>query len=91
MTKLILQTNNDWTRKKIKSVIDSERMLLQRALQKTEAKIKTFEQKNGSLNRSELYGAIDDMELLEWEGEVEVLQRQREKLASLQEITFEYQ
>lgn len=91
MTKVILQTDNAWTRKKIESAIDSERILLQRALRKTEDKVKAFEQKYGNLDRASLYGKIDDMELLEWEGESEVSQKLREQLASFQEITIEYQ
>lgn len=91
MTKVILQTDNAWTRKKIESAIDSERVLLQRALRKAEEKIKAFEQKHGELDRASLYGKIDDMELLEWEGEIEVLQKLREQLSSFQEITIEYQ
>ncbi|MCL4704197.1 hypothetical protein KJ068_03490 [bacterium] len=91
MTKVILQTDNAWTRKKIESAIDLERILLQRALRKTEDKVKAFEQKYGNLDRASLYGKIDDMELLEWEGESEVSQKLREQLASFQEITIEYQ
>lgn len=75
MTKVILQTDNAWTRKKIESAIDSERILLQRALRKAEGKIKAFEQKHGELDQASLYGKIDDMELLEWEGEIEVSQK----------------
>lgn len=84
MTKVILQTDNAWTRKKIESAIDSERILLQRALRKTEDKVKAFEQKYGNLDRASLYGKIDDMELLEWEGESEVSQKLKEQLASFQ-------
>jgi len=91
MTKLILQTSNDWTRRKIESAIASERTLLQRALRKTEDKVNAFERKHGNLDRASLYGKIDDMEMLEWEGEIEVLQKMREQLASLQEIAIEYQ
>lgn len=91
MTKLILQTNNDWTRRKIETALASERTLLQRALHKTENKVRVFEQKHGNLDRATLYGKIDDMELLEWEGELEVLEKMKEQLASLQEIAIEYQ
>lgn len=91
MTKLILQTSNDWTRKKIESAIDSERLLLQRTLRKTEDKVNAFERLHGNLDRTSLYGKLDDMELLEWEGEVEILQKLREQLTSLQEITIDYQ
>lgn len=37
-----------------------------------------------------LYGKIDDMELIEWEGELETLQRIQKRLKSLEEIVFEY-
>lgn len=91
MTKLILQTSNDWTRRKIETAIASERTLLQRALRRTEEKVKAFEHKHGTRDRASLYGKIDDMELLEWEGEMEVQQKMREQLASLQEIAIEYE
>ncbi|MEW6378215.1 MAG: hypothetical protein AB1611_01275 [bacterium] len=42
------------------------------------------------LDRDSLYGKVDDMELLEWEGELETLKRLKEKWKSLEEITFEY-
>ena len=52
--------------------------------------MKDFEAKYGKLNRSSLYGKVNDMELLEWEGELETLERLNKKLRSLEEITFEY-
>lgn len=91
MTKLIVQTQNDWARRKIETAIASERTLLQKAVSKTEGKVKAFEQKHGSLDRGALYGMIDDMELLEWEGENEILEKMKEQLTSLQEIAIEYQ
>ena len=91
MTRLIIETSNDWTREKVKTAIDSERLLLERAIRRIEARIKTFETQHGELTRESLYGKIDDMELLEWEGEIETLKKLREQHASLQEITIEYQ
>ncbi|MBI5748698.1 MAG: hypothetical protein HZA00_06180, partial [Nitrospinae bacterium] len=49
-----------------------------------------FESKYGKLDRESLYGKIDDLELIEWEGEMETLERLLKKLNSLEEITFEY-
>ena len=62
----------------------------QKINQKTLGKVKDFEAKYGKLNRSSLYGKVNDMELLEWEGELETLERLNKKLRSLEEITFEY-
>ena len=90
MTKLIIETDDKWTREKIKLAIDTEIYLLKKALDKVQEKIEGFESKYGKLNRDYLYGKIDDMELIEWEGELETLQRIQKKLKSLEEIIFEY-
>ena len=64
-------------------------MILQRAsgrsavIDKIQNKIKGFEDKYGKLDREKLYGKIDDMELIEWEGEIESLQKVQVKLKSL--------
>ena len=64
-------------------------MILQRAsgrsavIDKIQNKIKGFEDKYGKLDREKLYGKIDDMELMEWEGEMESQQKVRVKLKSL--------
>lgn len=90
MTKLIIETDDKWTRGKIKSSIDAEVHLLKKATIKIQKKIKDFEVKYGILDRERLYGKVDDMELIEWEGEVESLQRLQSRLRSLEEIIFEY-
>lgn len=90
MTKLIIETDDKWTRKKIKLAIDTEIYLLKKTLDKVQEKIEGFENKYGKLNRDRLYGNIDDMELIEWEGETETLQRIQKRLKSLEEIIFEY-
>lgn len=90
MTKLIVETNNDWTKRKIKKTIDDGIVLLEKAILRTQKKIQAFEKKYGKLNRNVHYGKIDDMELVEWEGEVEILNRLQERFSSIQEITFEY-
>jgi hypothetical protein len=90
MTRLIIETDDKWTREKIKLAIDTEIYLLKKTIDKIQEKIKTFESKYGELNRENIYGKIDDMELIEWEGELETLQRIQKRLNSLEEIVFEY-
>ncbi len=90
MTKLIVETKNEWTKKKIKDVIHTETEVLKRAIESIQEKLRNFETQYGTLDRSSLYGKIDDMELVEWEGELETLERLKNKLHSLEEITIEY-
>lgn len=68
----------------------TEILLLQRSLAKTQGEIDRVEVKYGkTADRSVLYGHVDDMELIEWEGEVETLNKLQEKLCSLEEIRIE--
>ncbi|MBF0566703.1 MAG: hypothetical protein HQK89_15870 [Nitrospirae bacterium] len=89
MTRLVLETDNDWTKRKIRGAVHTEIELLGKSIRRTQNKVKDFEAKYGKLDRSSLYGRINDMELLEWEGELETLERLNEKLKSLEEITIE--
>jgi len=91
MTKIIIQSKDDWAKNKITSAITAEREILKRVIDRSQDKIQAFESRHGKLDRKALYGKVDDMELLEWEGELEILQRLKGKLKSLEEITFEYQ
>ncbi len=90
MTKLVVETKNDWTKKKIEGAIHIETDLLRKAVQRTQSKLQEFENKYGKYDRDSLYGKVDDMELVEWEGELETLKRLQTNLKSLEEITFEY-
>ncbi len=90
MTKLIIETDNAWAREKIKFAVDTEIHLLRKTVEKIAHKIKGFESRYGVLDRQKLYGVVDDMVLVEWEGEVESLRRVRSRLTSLEEIRFEY-
>ncbi len=90
MTKLIVETDNEWTKKKVKDAIQREAEILKQAIYGIQKKLKDFETKYGSLDRNSLYGKVDDMELLEWEGELETMERLKKKWESLAEITFEY-
>ena len=90
MTKLIVQTDNQWTKKKIKSALETEKKILEKAIERVADKLKDFEGKYGQLEKESLHGRIDDMELLEWEGEIETVEKLREQVKSFEEITFEY-
>ncbi len=90
MTKIILEIDNNWTKRKIINAINIEIELLRKAVYKIQTKLKNFEKKYGKLNQKDLYGKVNDMELLEWEGEIETLTRLKKNLISFEEITFEY-
>ena len=90
MTKLIVETDNEWTKKKITDAIQTETEILKKVIYNIQEKLKAFETRYGTLDRSSMYGKVDDMELVEWEGELETLERLKHKLKSLEEITIEY-
>ena len=90
MTRLVVETNSDWTKKKIEGAIHTETDLLRKAVQRIQSKLQDFENKYGKFDRNSLYGKVNDMELIEWEGELETLKRLQVNLKSLEEITFEY-
>ncbi|OGW46623.1 MAG: hypothetical protein A2Y66_08075 [Nitrospirae bacterium RBG_13_41_22] len=90
MTRLIIETDNNWAKEKIKGAIHTEINLLRKTTDRIKNKLKDFENKYGRLDRDSLYGKINDLELIEWEGELETLERLQKKLKSLEEITFEY-
>ena len=90
MTRLVVETNDNWTKKKIAGAIHTETDLLRKAVQRTQSKLQEFENKYGKFDRDSLYGKVNDMELVESEGELETLKRLKANLKSLEEITFEY-
>ena len=90
MTKLIIETDDEWTKKKIKDAIYTETEVLKKVIHRMKDKLRDFENKYGKLDRESFYGKVEDMELLEWEGELETLERLNKKLKSLEEIVIEY-
>lgn len=70
--------------------MDREAVVLEKQIGKIEEKIAVYEKQFGKLDDA-LYVRVDDMELLEWDGEVETMRRLREKLASLERIAFEHE
>jgi hypothetical protein len=90
MTKLVIETDDNWTKGKIRDSIYREIDILKKAVNRIQSKLREFENKYGKLDRESLYGKLDDMELIEWEGEIETLEKLQKKLKSLEEINFEY-
>jgi hypothetical protein len=91
MTKVIVQNAEIWTLKKIQSLITLETEILKKQLMNINNKLSGFKARYGTDDRDVLYGQVDDMELLEWEGEVETMKRLQKKLTSLEQIIFEYE
>ncbi|MCP4399868.1 MAG: hypothetical protein GY801_21505 [bacterium] len=90
MTKVIVETDNEWAKHKLQAVIRTEATLLKKMFQKTERKVRTFEQKYGTSDRETLYGQVDDMELVEWEGELETAKKLQARLNEFEEMSIEY-
>ncbi len=67
MTKLIVETDNEWTKKKIKDTIHTETEILKKVIDSIQEKLRAFEIQYGAFDRSVLYGKVDDMEHVEWE------------------------
>lgn len=91
MTKVIAQSSELWTLRKIQSLVGLETELFKMQIANIQKKISDFEHRYGELDRDSLYGKVDDMELLEWEGEIETMNRLRQKLVSLEQVAFEYE
>ncbi len=91
MTRLVVMADNSWIGLKIKSLIFSEAEMLRKAIRNISYKIDHFEKKYGTADHDSLYGKADDMELLEWEGEIETIKKLQAKLNTFEEIVFEYQ
>jgi hypothetical protein len=91
MTKVIAQNSDLWTLRKIQALVGLEADLLKKQISGIQNKITGFEDRYGKLDREAMYGQVDDMELIEWEGELETLERLRSKLTRLEEVGFEYE
>ena len=89
MIKIINQNDELWALNKLRSLVGIETEVLGKQLQISQNKIDAFENRYGKLNRTALYGKVDDMELIEWEGEIETMNRLKKKLASLERISFQ--
>jgi hypothetical protein len=65
--------------------------VLRFSIGQVEANVAAFERKFWTPDRTSLFGKVDDMQSIEWEGEEETLARLRPKLQRLEEIQVEPQ
>lgn len=91
MIKIITQNDELWALNKLRSLVGIETEVLGKQLQNSQNKVDAFENRYGTQDRDALYGKIDDMELIEWEGEIETINRLKKKLASLERISFQHE
>lgn len=66
------------------SALNTEIEQLKKTIARTQNKIQSFETLYGKMDREKLYGKIDDMTLVEWEGEIMVLELLEKKLLDFQ-------
>ena len=85
MTNVIIETDSDWTKRKIKTVLSTEKELIKRTISMTQIKLNEFEKQYGKLDRKKPYGNVDDVELIEWEGEMETMGRFEKNLSAINE------
>jgi len=90
MTRVVIETSEPSVAERISAMMQNELYLLRKTARNVKAKITNFEKKYG---RSEtiglLYGKVDDMDLIEWEGELETLARLEKKLSAFEGIRVE--
>lgn len=91
MTKVISQHSDLWTLRKIQSLVGMEAVLLKKQIEAVQARVCFFEERHGKFSEQGLHGQVDDMELVEWEGEMATLERLQNKLARLEDVNFEYE
>lgn len=89
MSKAIITLKDDLSVAVVQQALERETRLLALAIAQAEAKVAAFEARFGTSDRRGLYGTVDDMELIEWEGEEETLLHLRQRLQRLKELQVE--
>ncbi len=89
MPKEVITLKDPLSRTVLQHAMEREKRVLTLSIAQVEAKIAAFAAKYGAGDSKSLYGKVDDMELIEWEGEQETLARLRSQLQRLEEIQVE--
>lgn len=89
MSKAIITLKDDLSLAVLQQAIEREKRLLSLAINQAEERLAAFEAKFGTRDRQNLFGKVDDMDLIEWEGEEETLVRLRPRLQRLKELQVE--
>ena len=91
MAKEIISLKDSLSQTVVQHALEREKTALRLSIAQIEAKTAAWEAKYGSQDRKQLFGKVDDLELVEWEGERETLARLRARLQRLEEIQVESQ
>lgn len=91
MPKQIITIQDSLSSTVLQESIEREKQALCLSIGQVEANVAAFERKFGTHDRTSLFGKVDDMQLIEWEGEEETLARLRPRLQRLEEIQVEPQ
>lgn len=89
MAETIITLKDDLSLAVIQHAIEREKRLLTLAINHVEEKLAAFEARFGTRDRQSLFGTVDDMNLIEWEGEEDTLVRLLQRLQRLKEIQVE--
>lgn len=89
MAETIITLKDDLSLAVVQQAIEREKRLLTLAINQGEEKLAAFEARFGTSDRQRLFGTVDDMDLIEWEGEEDTLTRLRQRLQRLKEIQVE--
>ena len=89
MTTEVITLKDSLSQMILQQAIEREKQVLDLSIALVSVKVGAFEKKYGILDRNTLYGKVDDLELVEWEGERETLARLRARLQRLEGIRVE--
>lgn len=95
MTEITLRSSHEYAlRDLVAGALGNEARLLQAGIQRTEERLRSFEQKYGYATSEFLQKYADDeldesLDLIDWLGEARLLERLRQKLVVLQDIQIE--
>ncbi len=88
VNKLILSTDEEALRYIVENALDREKRITQMALARTEERLRSFEERFGDMEKARLLD-VDELEIIEWEGELLTYQRLKERLAKLENLQLE--
>ena len=89
MTTEVITLKDALSRMVLQQAIERERRVFDFSIAQVSAKLEAFQKKYGAMDSNSLYGKVDDLELVEWEGEKETLARLRARLERLEGIRVE--
>lgn len=86
MPKQIITMQDSLSSTVLQEAIEREKQVLRLSIDQVKATVAAFERKFGTCDRASLFGKVDDLQLIEWEGEEGTLSRLRPRLQRLEEI-----